>query len=131
MGESLLMLGEFRFSVDSAVHDELSRSQNFNWATHERIGQSPALQFTGKGAESVSLRGRIYPEMTGSVRGVDEMREVAKKMADSGKPETLVTGWGEVIGEFVISSINETQRTFFSNGAPRFQEFSMDLLKYE
>jgi hypothetical protein len=50
--------------------------------------------------------------------------------ADKGQPLMLVDGAGRVWGKYVITDIRETQGTFFSNGAPRSQDFDITLQAY-
>jgi phage protein U len=43
----------------------------------------------------------------------------------------LVDGLGNVLGQWVITHIEEKQTTFCSNGLPRKVEFVLDMKKYE
>lgn len=127
-GESFVMLalGDFRFSINTAAYQELTRSQSWRWPTVDRIGARPASQFVGPGEDSVNLSGKIYPHFKGGLGQIVAMRA----QADRGVPLMLVDGRGLVWGKFVITELRETQGTFFSNGAPRCQDFDLTLQAY-
>lgn len=57
----LLMLGGFKFSLNTAVFTELNRDTSYKWPGQERIGQWDALQFTGPGEDRIRLPGIVYP----------------------------------------------------------------------
>ena len=126
MTETMLALGDFRFSLATAAFEEISRSTGWEWAEQNRIGITPVLQYTGKNAESITLPGRIYPHFAGGLDQVTKMRE----MADKGEPLLLVAGTGTVLGEWVITSLEETGKTLWANGVPRLIEFKLSLKRY-
>lgn len=122
----MMALGSFRFSLSTAAYQELTRTNSWRWPTVDRIGARPSSQFVGPGDDSVSMNGRIYPHFKGGLGQIDAMRAVA----DKGEPQMLVDGAGRVWGKYVITEIRETQGTFFSNGAPRCQDFDLSLQAY-
>ncbi len=122
-------LGEFEFSLDTAPFQNMERSSSFKWATVERVGTKPALQFTGADAESVTLSGVIYPHFRGGLGQIEYLRS----MASDGAPYDLyVTNErvGDHLGLFVIESIRETRTVFFEDGAPKKIEFTITLKEY-
>jgi hypothetical protein len=123
MTEVMMALGEFRFSLDTAAYQNLRRSVAYRWPKQERIGRAPARQFVGKGDETITLEGIIYPEFKGGLKQIDKMREVA----GTGQPKMMTDGTGKVWGKWCIESIDEKQGTFFANGIPRKQEFALRL----
>lgn len=120
------MLGEFIFSRDTAAPQSLRRSSAFTWASQERFGRDPALQFTGPGADTIDLDGVIYPHYRGGLGQVDAMR----KLAGKGRPQILVDGRGVVYGRWSILGVEETGSVFMSNGTPRKIEFRISLQRY-
>jgi len=125
--EALLTLGSYRFAIDTGAPEEIARTSGYSWPGQDRIGRAPALQFTGKEAETITLRGVIYPHFAGGLRQVDAMRAEA----DKGRPMYLTTGYGEAMGRWVIERINERRRVFFENGLPRAIEFDLTLKRYD
>lgn len=126
MTETMLALGPYRFAVDRAAYQSLSRSAEYRWPSQERIGRAPARQFVGRGSETVSLSGVIHPHYAGGLGQLDRMRE----LAGQGLPLQLTDGRGKVWGLWCIERIEETRTVFFANGDPQKIEFSLQLAAY-
>lgn len=128
----MLVLGDYRFSIDTAAYQSLQQSNSWGWVEQSRAGSQPLLQLTGKSLRTISLSGTIYPEYKGGYEQVAKMRAEA----DKGTPLPLmsisetVDGAGLISGDFVIVSISETHRVFKRDGAPRAIEFSIELKQY-
>jgi len=128
--EVMMAIGRFKFAANTAAYQELRRVSEYRWSEQQRIARDPAMQYTGKGRETIELSGVIYPaEFNTGVDQVDEMRKVA---AD-GKPLTLVSAKGsvgEIHGDWIIKRIEATGTIFAAGGSPRKIEFSMSLQFY-
>jgi len=124
---TLMALGPFRFSIDTAAHDELARSRAWKWASQEVVGAYPALQFTGPEAETINLKGTTYPGF--KVAGL-LMIEAMAVMAAQGKPFLLVSGYGLVLGFWVIERIDQNEFNQNFIGIPRKIEFNIVLKRY-
>lgn len=123
----MMQLGSYQFSVNNAAYQELRRNTTYTWASQDRFGKMPALQFTGPAGDAITLSGVVFTEFRGGIGQVEEMRAEA----DLGVPLLLVDGYGNVMGLWVIESIDETQSTFAAFGRPRKQEFTLQLRKRE
>lgn len=126
MSETMMALGTYRFSIDSAAYQELKHSQAYRWQAQERLQGRPAMQFLGAGEESIELSGVIYPHFKGGLEQLDTMRAEASK----GQPLLLVDGLGFVWGQWVITQIDEVQSFFQGNGQPLKQSFQLKLVNY-
>lgn len=126
MSETMMALGSYRFSIDSAAYQELKHSQAYRWQTQERLQRRPAMQFVGAGEESIELSGVIYPHFKGGLDQLDTMRAEASK----GQPLLLVDGLGFVWGRWVITQIDEGQSFLQGNGQPLKQSFQLKLVNY-
>lgn len=126
MSETMMALGSYRFSIDSAAYQELKHSQAYRWQAQERLQRRPAMQFLGAGEESIELSGLIYPHFNGGLEQLDTMRAEASK----GQPLLLVDGLGFVWGQWVITQIDEGQSFFQGNGQPLKQSFQLKLVNY-
>ena len=127
MADVMLRLGEYSFSIDTAAYQKLTRSTVYRWAPQERVGTHSALQFTGYGEDVITLDGRIYPDWRGGGQQIQEMR----RRAEGGVPLMLVDGYGRVHGRWVIQSIDEQSDTFAPGGAPRRQQFTLQMRFYD
>jgi len=126
MSETMMALGSYRFSIDSAAYQELKHSQAYRWQAQGRLHRRPAMQFLGAGEESIELSGVIYPHFKGGLEQLDTMRAEASK----GQPLLLVDGLGFVWGQWVITQIDEGQSFFQGNGQPLKQSFQLKLVNY-
>ena len=115
----------FRFALGRAAFDEVHRAAKYNTPTQDRLTRSPAAQATGKGGETLTVSGAIFVAAHGSGH-LDELRTMAGALA----PVTLVTGYGQSLGRWYISSVDETQSYLFRDGAPRKQAFTLEFTKY-
>lgn len=71
----------------------------------------------------MTLSGTLVPEITGGRVSLDLLR----KMADTGKAYPLIDGSGQYYGIFTIEDMTTTKTEFFSDGAARKIEFSVEL----
>lgn len=123
---TLLMLGGFKFSLNTAVFQEMHRNTSWRWPAQERVGQYDALQFTGPGDDRVTLPGVVYPDFRGDAMQVDALRAIAAQ----GKPVRLISATGQMLGTWVILSVEETASSFKPDGTPRKQEFTVTIRKF-
>ncbi|WP_429139270.1 phage tail protein [Aeromonas veronii] len=127
LGPSVMMqLGAFQFSISTAAYQELTRRSEYRWASQDRFGKQPNLQYTGPASEAISLVGVIYPDYKGGGGQLDKMRQ----LAGGGQPLNLVGGAGQMMGRWVIESLEEKQGTFAAAGAPRKQDFTIALKRF-
>ena len=119
----MLSLGMFVFSLSTLAYQELQRQTNWRHASNSRVGAPPALQFVGRGEDTITLPGIILPELAGSVLSLDALR----LMANTGKAWPMVEGTGRIYGLWVIESLSETKTVFFRDGTPRRIEFILTL----
>lgn len=127
MSRTMMRLGPYKFSVDTAAFQEVTRSMSMRWASQQRIGTNDALQMTGIGPETMELRGVVFPQFNAGSGQLNTMRAIAS----IGTPLPLITGTGRVLGLWVIESVSETQSVFAIKGAAKRQEFSMQLTRYD
>lgn len=123
---TMLMLGGFKFSLNTAVFQEMQRSTSWRWPAQERVGKLDALQATGPGDDRITLPGVIYPDFRGGMVQVEELR----RLGNAQKPVRLISATGEILGLWVIESVEETQSHFKPDGSPRRQEFTVSIRKF-
>lgn len=121
----LMSLGLFVFSLETAPFKTLKRSTSQRWAKHERTGKGPAYQYTGQGEDKISIDGTLAPDITGGTGNLDKLR----KMAAQGKSWIMTAGTGEVMGSWIIESVDENRIHLAANGTPRVIDFSLSLIR--
>lgn len=114
------------FNLDTAAFDELRRSTAFRWASQERLGRRPAQQGVGMGDEKITLKGAIFPGFKGGLKQLDTLRQIGGQL----QPLTLTTGYGEVLGTWCLTSIEEEQSVLMPGGIPRKQGFTLEFVCY-
>ena len=119
MGES------FYFNLSTAGYDTLRRQTSYNIAAQDRLTRRPALQAVSKGGESITVSGAIFTKKAGAGQ-LDKLRGIGFKMA----PLTLTTGYGEALGKWYLTRIDEDQAALFSDGMPRKQQFTLEFQRY-
>lgn len=123
---TMMTLGPYKFGIDTAAYQELKRSSEWLWPSQQRFGQTPVLQCAGKGDETITLPGVIYPEWRGSTLEIEDMRA----LGDGKIPLALIDGRGNVLGKWVITNLEETHSVFAQAGVGRKQEFTLTLKRF-
>ncbi|NVZ82509.1 phage tail protein [Pseudomonas yamanorum] len=114
------------FNLDTAAFDELRRSSAFRWASQERLTRRPAQQAVGMGDEKLTLKGAIFPGFRGGIKQLDTLRSLGAKL----QPLTLTTGYGDVLGTWCMTSVEEEQSALLAGGIPRKQGFTLEFVRY-
>lgn len=126
MPEVMLRLGDFRFAITTAAYDSLSRQTAYSWPSQVRLWNDQVLQYVGRGEDTLSLKGAVYPHFQGGLQQIAQLRQ----QAYNGQPLDLVTGYGEYLGRWAITQISEEQDTPTPYGAPLRQVFGLSLSRY-
>jgi len=122
----MMNLGGYSFEISTTPYQELMRQSGWNWPEPELIGSTPAMQFTGRTADKISLKGMMIPGFTGGRLTV----EILRLLGDLGLPLPLVSGTGFFLGLWVLESVEHTEDIHFSDGSPRRMTFSVGLKRY-
>jgi uncharacterized protein len=123
----MMGFGQFVFSLPTLAYQDLQRQSAWRHPSNSRVGARPARQFLGPGEDTINFSGIVAPEFAGDVASLDQLRE----MADAGRAWPLVSGVGEVLGAFVIESLNETRTIFMDDGSARRIEFQLQLARVD
>ncbi|WP_304351066.1 phage tail protein [Comamonas testosteroni] len=123
MNSTLMALGQFVFGIATLAYEEFKRSNSWRHPSNSRVGARGARQFVGVGDDTITLSGWIAPELTGTYSSVAELRA----MGDSGQAFALVSGTGEVFGQYVLVQLSETGTLHYQDGTPRRIAFDLQL----
>ncbi|KUM04211.1 phage tail protein [Chromobacterium subtsugae] len=115
----------FRFAIRRASYDSLVRDTSFNIADQERLTRRPAEQAVAKGKDAITLKGAIYLAKHGAGH-IDKLRAIGDAM----EPVILTTGYGEHLGRWYLTRVQEEQSHLFADGAPRKQGFTLEFTRY-
>lgn len=115
----------FYFNLSTAAFDTLKRQTSYNIASQDRLTRRPALQAVSKGSESITVSGAIFTRKAGAGQ-LDKLRRIGFAM----QPLVLTTGYGEALGQWYLSRIDEEQEALFADGMPRKQTFTLEFQRY-
>jgi phage protein U len=116
----------YYFNLDTAAFDQLRRQTRFRWAGQERLSRENAQQAVSLGEETISIRGAIFPGFKGGLGQLQALRGIGRQLL----PLSLTTGYGEVLGTWCLTSIEEEQGALLAGGIPRKQGFSLEFVSY-
>lgn len=119
-------LQPYYFNLHTAAFDELRRQATYRWAGQERLRRSVAQQAVGLGEEKITLKGAIFPHHKGGIKQLNVLRSIGRNL----QPLNLVTGYGEVLGNWCLVSIEEEQSHLLPGGIPRKQGFTLEFVSY-
>lgn len=123
----MAVLGMFAFSLDNLAFQELQRKTTWRHEQTPRFGARPANQSAGPDADLITLSGMIVPGVLGKMSSLRDLRD----MGDMGAAWPLVTGFGEMLGAYVIESVTEGQTIFMEDGRPRRADFTVELRRVD
>lgn len=124
---ALMNLGMFVFDLPTLTYNQLQRRSTWRHATSDRVGARPAGQFVGPGDDNITLTGMLAPIAIGDPGSLDELR----RMADTGEAWPMLDGAGRNYGAFVITALDETQKSILDNGVPRISDFTLSLQRMD
>lgn len=116
----------YYFGLGTAAYDSLKRSTTFNVAAQERLQRQEALQAVSQGGETISVSGAIFTKTKAGARQLDTLRRIGAALL----PLQLTTGYGDVLGRWYLTKIDEDQSGLMADGAPRKQTFTLEFRRY-
>ncbi|PWB34622.1 phage tail protein [Pseudomonas sp. SDI] len=116
----------YYFNLDTAAFDELRRQTSFRWVGQERLARSVAQQAVSLSEEKISIRGAIFPGFKGGLGQLQTLRSIGRQLC----PLSLTSGYGEVLGNWCLTGIDEDQSSLLAGGIPRKQGFSLEFVSY-
>lgn len=116
----------YYFNLDTAAFEQLRRQTRFRWAGQERLSRASAQQAVGLGEETISIRGAIFPTFKGGLGQLQALRSIGRQLL----PLSLISGYGEVLGNWCLTSVEEEQSSLLAGGIPRKQTFSLEFISY-
>lgn len=124
----LMALGQFVFMPETLSFTEIQRQRAWSFSDNAVARGRAKKQFTGAGADSISLPGIVVQEHGIGIRFAIE--ELAA-MADTGQGYVLIDGSGYLYGVYIIESIDETRSILMFNGVPRKIDFTLKLSRVD
>lgn len=115
--------------------DNFQRDTQYSWTSQERLSRDPAMQFTGRGEETITVEGKTYPYHFGGLSTLKLLRDAAS----AGRPYILARFYtvqnpkayvSEVIGNFVIKRIRTVESKIGRIGIAHKVDFTIEMTRY-
>lgn len=109
---------------------DLQRTNTMRFAKHDVIGKKPVLEKLGLDLRKISFSMQLKQNLLGNLPGsVPAAILLYNKLMEKAEPQTLIIG-GEILGKYVIESIDE-QRLFHTGaGICIGAEISITLIEF-
>lgn len=130
-----MILGDFIFGLreTGTPYQQLQRSTQQRWSSHDRVGRRAAYQHLGPGDDDITLPGVIMPEICGNLAPLS-LTYIRKMMAKGAALQLIIISGGgligDMMGQWIILSVDETQTELLGN-LPRKIEFSLKIRKVD
>ncbi|WP_234262257.1 phage tail protein [Klebsiella aerogenes] len=140
----LLAWGDFIFQLSTLAYNKLTLSEGWNWASQARFGKTDTLQYTGKKAPTLRFECELYDDFVDST-GLSDLTappgvwqdanndpvEWLRHQANTHTPLMLVTGYGRVLGFWVLTQIDQAVDEFRGPGHFRHQAVTLSMQFYD
>jgi hypothetical protein len=111
----LMSLGPIRFEVYPLNATEYDHGHETSFVEKPVLGARPPLEWVGEGAESWSIKARIFPHRFG---GLGDLKKLYQARA-AGRPLYLMRGDGAQMGWVVIERVSERSSYLDAEGIGR------------
>jgi phage protein U len=111
----LMTLGPIRFEVYPFNATEYDHGHETSFVEKPVLGARPPLEWVGEGAESWSIKARIFPHRFG---GLGDLKKLYQARA-AGRPLYLMRGDGVQMGWVVIERVSERSSYLDAEGIGR------------
>lgn len=118
-----LALGDFHFVLKETQLNSLESNLELTFSETSRIGNHPAYFNNGKFKESFTLE---FDMLLQKQNVVDDFLEAVKKK----QPFYMVLGFGKIIGNVLVESVNIKNESIIPNGASLKRTLQITLKKY-
>lgn len=105
----MLGTGDFIFAISTVAYNKLQRS-DAALGSANTIRENDALQITGRPNPTITIDGKINALFLDGC-GVGLLTDL-RALGNTGEPQQLVLGTGEVKGYWVLRELTETQNSF-------------------
>ena len=120
-----MILGDFIFSIRGLSQNGVSIISDYKWESVDKVEGLPFFQYLGEKQETVEITGVFYPKFSENYKTISDIRNSNL----ISRPNSFITESGEVLGKFVITSIEENQSYFDKDIGAKRIEFSIKLKK--
>ena len=123
----LYMIGALQFDTRPFNVDAFERKAGADLATKPVMGGREPTEFTGEGADEITLSGQLLPTKIGGLAQL----EVAHEMRRRGARVPVMRGDGARLGTFAIIDMNEKHGELLASGVGFTVDYSIKLRRVQ
>lgn len=124
----LMSYGPYVFSLATFGYEELKRRAEARIESVNIIGGRPSLHKSGLGEESVNLKCAFHPLHIPGNRGLYQVTAMRSNLGSSYPLIGNRVGIGDILGEWALRSVEETQTDIFVDGLGQSIAVEIELL---
>jgi len=124
---TLMTLGPVTFEVYPFNATGYTHSHASDFANKPIIGAREALEWVGEGAETWTIKAKIFPFKFGGMGDLEKLRQARQ----SGQPQYMMRGDGSLMGWVVIESVTETSSYLSAVGVGKVVEIDIRVRRSE
>lgn len=118
----MAMIGDFAFNIATNDFNRLSRTLNYSFAEIPKAQDYEGSQSVGKDTEEISISGDLITLKSG-LKPLADLEVIANRK----QAVPFIMGYGDVLGDFKITKIQEGRTVFLDDGKSIKIDFSIDL----
>lgn len=122
MATKMALLGDFAFSVADREYQRITRTTSYGFAKIEPAQSHAVRQKVGAHEQELSISGSIITLQS----GLDPLSAL-REQSETKEPQKLLLGYGKVLGDFVVTTISETDEIFLDDGKNVKTSFTLEL----
>lgn len=122
MTRAMAMIGNFIFSMEEKPFNRFSRTKEYSFAEIPKVNYYTGEQSVGKDMESITVSGQIVT-LIGGLNPLKALEDIA----DQKQAVPFIYGYGEVLGDFKITRVQQDRSKFLDDGRSLLVDFTIDL----
>jgi uncharacterized protein len=128
----LISIGPYTFEINRTAFENMTKNTSYGWQKVQRIGNNPTFQAAEKWSEEIELKGLVFTKHASKLFLLDGLLliDLLNLLAKQMRPQIVITGYGQILGRFVILSVSEDRNTFLPTGEFLKQSYTVKLARY-
>lgn len=122
-GPLLMQVGNVAFELVPFNTNQYDHKHSADFASKPVLGIMPPLEHVGEGAESWSIKAKLFPHKWGGLGHLADLYA----MRAAGDPVYMMRGDGAVMGWVVVTDVTETSTYLDRNGIGKVIEVDINL----
>lgn len=118
----MALIGDFTFNLKNRYFDTMNRTISYSFADIPKAQDYESSQSVGKDVEEITISGNLITLKSG-LKPLEALEVIANRK----QAVPFIMGYGDVLGDFKITKIQEGRTVFLDDGKSIKIDFSIDL----